>query len=239
MPENSETNKDLTEPRAFLYVAGFKRLEDKAEKYEQTLDSHEIARADSFVFPEHRFRYVLAHGFLREVLSQYVGLAPEVLTFAKTGKGKPYLTNIEANDWRFNLSHSDSCCAVAVTQAIEIGIDVEMLTMHKEVQELADRFYTVNEAYALAQREELARHEGFCTLWTYKEAVLKATGQGIANGLNAWEFELENPHGARLSAAPAGETTDQWSFFQCHLPEFQCLLAAAVPHPQVHWQRLD
>ncbi len=85
--------------------------------------------------------------------------------------GKPSLADGRAH---FNLSHSDHCIAVAVSDRA-VGIDIEELKPHKN--RLADRICSPAEREALslssAPTHELIR------LWCAKEAVGKQLGTGL------------------------------------------------------------
>ena len=128
------------------------------------LSDDERARAERMRLDEPRRRFVASHQALRAVLSCYV----DDVELAVDDNGKPYLTD---GDIRFNLSHSGELAAVAVADQ-EVGIDVQ------EVRELHD-------AAALARRILAPAEAGSDLLraWARKEAVVKATGEGLRRSL--------------------------------------------------------
>ncbi len=83
----------------------------------------------------------------------------------------------------FNLSHTSGLVACAVREAGPVGVDVEALTGDRPWQALAARFFAPDEARSLAHLGPAERRRRFLLLWTLKEAVLKARGEGLAGGL--------------------------------------------------------
>ena len=111
---------------------------------------------------------------------------------------------------RFNVTHSEGLGLIAFSIASEVGIDVETIGRDVEMLELAAANFTTNEAamVAAAQTEdEQARF--FFRLWTRKEAVLKAAGCGIANGLKGVDVSCErlNRIGVRVRLKKPPEST--------------------------------
>lgn len=87
---------------------------------------------------------------------------------------RPYLNNID-----FNISHSGEFVICAISKNNKVGIDVE------EINEIpADEFeeqFSDTELAAI-RNDKSFRH--FYTLWTQKEAFLKAIGKGLYVPLN-------------------------------------------------------
>jgi 4'-phosphopantetheinyl transferase len=119
-------------------------------------------------------RYLCSHAALRAILRGYTS---EPLDFATTEFGKPYLPAVP--ELKFNLSHSHEMALIAVTRAVEIGVDVEWLRPLRECLALAERFFPPSEAAALAEVPLQGREAEFFRRWTRIEAVLKARGIGL------------------------------------------------------------
>lgn len=135
----------------------------------------EVARAANYLKAVDARRSIVAHGVKRWVLSRVLNLPPAQLCFGSLSAGKPVLDMPDAP--HFSLSHSGDWVALAVSLDAPIGVDVE--------------FLSDNDHRAIYPRvlggEELGRLEAaphpaaaFISCWTQKEAVLKATGQGIS-----------------------------------------------------------
>lgn len=154
------------------------------------LDESESARAARFVFEADRRAYIGAHALLRVLLSRRANIAPAAWRFASAPLGKPYLVS-PPRDLGFNLSHTRGMAAVAVAEAREVGVDVEALAQARDVLRVADRFFAPEEAAAIrAATGEEARNNLFFSIWTLKEAVVKAEGRGLSRGLDSFVVSL-------------------------------------------------
>lgn len=156
------------------------------------LDEVERHRAARFVREDTRQRYVLAHGGLRAVLSRYLGVTPNMVALDRSATGKPSLTR-ELRDRSaitFNLSHAHDRALIAVSQAQEVGVDLERVRSDVEVLKLSERYFTRSEHTAIMQAPEELRATRFFRCWVAKEALLKAQGIGLS-GLSECEIFLE------------------------------------------------
>src|SRR4051812_22836402 len=75
----------------------------------ELLNDHERSRANSFRFEDLRERFILRHGLLRMVLSEYLGIAPAEIELLLHPGGKPYVRCNSRPDIEFSLSDSDDC----------------------------------------------------------------------------------------------------------------------------------
>src|SRR6266571_896189 len=76
------------------------------------LSADEQDRARCFYFEQARTRFIVARGFLRRILSYYLGIEPGQLQFRYGDYGKPALAeSSNAGSLRFNLSHSHELAA--------------------------------------------------------------------------------------------------------------------------------
>lgn len=152
---------------------------------QELLSPEERQRAESFVFEEHRSRFIQAHTALREILSRYTQMPAECLRFEYGKHGKPYLKGA-GTSLCFNLSHSAELALVAVGEMPEIGVDVERVRPIAEWMDISrNTFHPVEDAWILAQPAQ-RRMEGFFHVWTAKEAYVKASGLGVAQPLESF-----------------------------------------------------
>lgn len=137
---------------------------------------------------DHRAVAARAHALLARLLMQYANLdrAPEL---ARTERGKPFAPALPHID--FNLSHAKDHVLIAVAREQPVGVDLERLDRRIEIEDLARRYFSVAEAEALDRLTDALRPTAFLRLWTCKEAVLKALGEGIAFGLDRVAFGLD------------------------------------------------
>ncbi len=161
-----------------------------AESFVATLSAQEQERAERFQRDQLRHRFVASHVFLRHILAACTGTAPERLQFSHNDYGKPYLSG-ETSLW-FNLAHSADIALVAVTRTGEIGVDVEHLREVPRAADIADRYFHTAEK-ALLQTTDPDLPIPFLSIWTRKEACIKAVGRGLAQSLATFDVSGENP----------------------------------------------
>ena len=113
-----------------------------------------------------RRRSISAGLLLREA-----GIAPP---FSYGEHGKPYIPGGP----HFSLSHSGELCALAVCET-SVGLDTEKIA---PVRRAAARALTDEERDFMGADPE----RRFAYLWTRKEAVLKCTGAGLSQPMNAF-----------------------------------------------------
>lgn len=166
------------------------------EELHASLSEDEQRRAARFRFPQDRDRWIAAHSLLRVILSCYLETRPELLRFALGPYGKPALIG---DSLQFNLSHSDRMALIAVAKHGEVGVDIERRRSNFSPEELARQFFSPAEQAVLLSLPSDQRHEFFFTLWTGKEAYVKARGTGLS-------FPL-----AQLTLRPDTNTPTLWA----------------------------
>lgn len=170
---------DLGESRCSS--AGSKRL----------LSLDELERAERFATESLKQCFIASHAALRMVLSHCTGVESAELRFRSFAKGKPSLViNLPGSSPpRFSLSHSHDIALVAVARDRAVGVDVEFVSDRSNAADAAQSFLAANEQ-ALLRQGSADRLAIFYRLWTRKEAVLKASGEGIALGLQAPDLSI-------------------------------------------------
>lgn len=145
------------------------------------LSTGEHVRAARFLRGDHRRRYILAHGTLRAVLSQYCGVAPASLEFQQTRFGKPVLPAICGGRFNlsFNLSHAAGKALIGVARGRDVGVDLEQVRDDIEAVGLAKRFFAETEHRIINSLPKERQRPAFFRYWVAKEAVLKSQGVGL------------------------------------------------------------
>jgi 4'-phosphopantetheinyl transferase len=143
------------------------------------LDDAERARVERYRFEDDRRRATVGRGMLRRLLGQSLGRDPRALQFVTGEQGKPALTDGELE---FNVSHSGDRVAIAIARGMPVGIDVELESRRmRDLSSMARRFFSPIEARAVEEADDPAGV--FFTIWTAKEAVIKAVGGGLSINL--------------------------------------------------------
>ena len=204
------------------------------------LSEDERALWQTFRFDRHRREYLTTRALVRTALSHYHPLAPEAWRFQTNAYGKP--TVDPDCGLRFNLSNSPDLVVCLIAQGAEVGVDAEPFERAGKVAELAPEVLSPLE---LAQLEALRGSEKLdraLSLWTLKEAYIKATGVGLSLPLNKISFLFGGVEGIRLELDPClgSEPGRPWRFCLLeHAGHRIALMAelATVPELQV-WELL-
>jgi len=159
-------------------------------KLSNPLNSSEPADSDALsVFQQRTTRRF----YLRLILGAYLGLPGKDVHIIRRIKGRPELDpSLSSGELNFNVARSDGCYLVGVNSGAPIGVDMEMAARQPgKPMALAQRYFSPGEVAALAAyaRDELRR--AFLHTWACKEAVVKASGMGIANQLCRFSVDVD------------------------------------------------
>jgi 4'-phosphopantetheinyl transferase len=189
---------------------------ETARACERLLSEDERVRLERFKFDRHRREYLATRGVGRTALSAYAEVAPEDWRFEAGEHGKPAIASDmvgRAMGLSFNLSNSLGLVVCAVSHGAEIGVDVEPCTRAKTIEEVAERFFSARELEQLGELRGEEKRERGLTLWTLKEAYMKARGLGMALPTNLFSFVFGG--GGEISLeidARAGDAAERWRF---------------------------
>jgi 4'-phosphopantetheinyl transferase len=84
---------------------------------------------------------------------------------------------------RFNLSHTEDMVMVALARDVEVGVDVERLD-RKFAPEIVEYLCSAEEAQEISLLSTQHQSVAYIELWTLKEALVKASGQGLSVGIS-------------------------------------------------------
>ena len=163
--------------------------EAQAIEQQEILSVDERDQASRFKFPIHRLRYIAAHHQLRRILSFCTGIPADAITFGYSEHRKPYITNTEATQHQFNISHSDNRAVYAVGLNHPLGIDIEKVR-NKCNMDVVDRFFSELERSLLAKLNGEDLERSFYRVWSRKEAIIKATGKGLSQKLSSFSVAI-------------------------------------------------
>jgi len=138
-------------------------------------------------------RYLAAHALTRVVLGDRLARDPADLVFDRTCRcGEPHGKPTLAGGPGFSFTHAGAVVGVAVLDGGPVGLDVEPVR-------------------AMPDLDGVARHVGapaepaaFFRAWTRKEALLKATGDGLASPMAAIVLDEHGVVEWRGNGAPDG-----------------------------------
>lgn len=172
------------------------------------LSAAELARADGFLVDRPRRVFTATRFALRSILGRYLGVAPGDVPLVVGPRGKPQLAN---GDLRFNAAHSGDLAVIVVTRGCEVGVDVEQVRPVERAAELAVRFFHRQEQAAVLAVDTAESSRALLSIWTRKEAVLKAVGSGIVHPLSTFDTTAANDDGRiDLPAHPPQSAMPCW-----------------------------
>jgi phosphopantetheinyl transferase len=133
----------------------------------------------------------------------------EHVEFETGANGKPLLIGAAA-DWGFNLSHAGDYAVAVLARGAAIGVDMELLSRKADIERLGERVFSESEKALVRAGGRAA----FFTLWSQKEALLKALGCGWADGrivrrtqLKRVPLQVEPATGVQVWSRPVLEGT--------------------------------
>lgn len=199
--------------------------QDARAALEALLDDEERGRAAALLREEDRAGFVRAHALLRAALSHH-GAAPPSSWQLTRGPGKPELCGPLGGGLRLSLSRSSGLVAVVVAAGMDVGVDVEEERPRPHL-EIARRFFAPSELELLRAAPSGLEADLFLTLWTLKEAFIKACGRRRLLPLDDFAFAVsDGAEGVRF-LPPPGEREEDW-FFQTWRPAVGHRAAVAI-----------
>lgn len=214
------------------------RLADVGQDADALLAPVDLERRARLVHAADRQRLTAAWALTRTVLGAAVRASPTVLRIDRTcpecgGRhGKPRL--LDDRNVQFSVSHSGDWVAVAVQRGAPVGVDVEEIGPFAagELDLLADHVLAAEERAELRRWPPSARPAAFTTYWTRKEAVLKATGEGLGEAVVTVVSPPSSPPRLLRRGGPAGRAVLPIGLHALLAPPgYVATLAVAGPEP--------
>ena len=128
-------------------------------------------------FPGARRRSLLARALLRRMLVQTTGIPPGGWVFDVEPSGRPIVRNVACDRVpSISLAHSGGWVAITASDAGAIGIDIEVHRPRRNFSGIAAAAFGPDEQWLVAADGAAS----FYRIWTLREAMAKASGEGIA-----------------------------------------------------------
>lgn len=182
--------------------------------YRELMTAEERKRQQRFSLERHRHQFLIARALVRTMLSRYSGVPPEQWRFSLNRYGRPEIASPGGlAPLRFNLSHTGGIVVCAVALERDIGVDVEDAHRSRIAMELAERYFSREEARDLNALPSSLRRDRFFEYWTLKEAYIKARGMGLSIPLERFSFHMRKGLPLRVSFDPSlHDRPDAWYF---------------------------
>lgn len=182
------------------------------------LSDEERQRLSRFRFDRHRREAAVSRALVRTTLARYVDRAASAFRYRLGPYGRPYID--PPCGVAFNATNHPDLVACAVCLHEDIGVDVEPVSRGEEILAVASSVFSGPEIEALAALPAASRRDRAVSLWTCKEAYIKARGLGFSAPLReiAIDFPVDQRPALRFLSAidePDGwwlETRDHGGF---------------------------
>lgn len=188
-------------------------------RFEASLTEAERARAGRYRFEADRRRSIVSRGALRELLSRYTGNGIEIV---EESGARPHLRSREVE---FNVSHSGQLIAIAIARSAT-GLDIERVRpLGDDALRISRDYFSAQEIARLAAAPD--RDEEFFAVWTAKEAVVKAAGEGLSANLQSFTVPVLSDDFQPVAGV------EQWSVRRITAPSpgYRVTLAAPSAEP--------
>jgi 4'-phosphopantetheinyl transferase len=146
------------------------RRQDAGDRLARLLDDVERGRWTGYRREEDRQRFLVGCSLAKTIAASLTGQDPSRVTFDRTCTqcGKPHgKPRLNGSDLELSVSHSGDRIAVAAMTGYPVGVDVEEIRATHDRESIA--------RYVMAETET----GDLFVAWTRKEAVTKATGDGL------------------------------------------------------------
>jgi 4'-phosphopantetheinyl transferase len=155
-------------------VVWWARLTDYRAGFDDILSTLEVWRSDRLIRTVDRVRQRLGAALLRCAVAELTGCSPADVVVDRTCNrcGRPHGRPVlQGTHLHASVTHSGDLVGVALTRTAPVGLDVERIAPI-DVHGLSP---------IVLDPDDMAPDlVGFYTYWTRKEAVAKATGDGLA-----------------------------------------------------------
>jgi len=201
---------------------------DLADAFADMLNETEQLRWQRFKYPQDRDRFLLVRALVRSVLGTCLDIPPAQVRFRANAWGKPELdTGVhDGSSLQFNLSHTRGLAVLALAEGVPLGVDVEDLHRRVEWLALAQRYFARDEVADLQALPPAAQRGHFFSLWTLKEAYVKALGLGLRIPLADFSFSLSADKEPLLHHPDSFLSPKHWQFDSMQVEEhFRLALA--------------
>lgn len=210
---------NLAPGEVHLWLSYYDRFADTGlpDGYHALLTDEERAQMARFYFERDRLRYRVTRALVRSTLSRYAPVAAAEWRFVTNDYGRPAIADRhgDACALRFNVSHTHSLITLAVSRDADVGVDVENVAQRAAPIEIADRFFSPDEAAELGALAPDRQQHRFFEYWTLKESYIKARGMGLSIPLDKFTFSYPSDTTVMLDTDPDLDAAPQrWTFWQ-------------------------
>lgn len=210
----AEDMADLQEDIVHIWNIQWREMGDFWNRHRDILNGKEIVQARRYRLYEDKMRFISGKILTRFLLGHYLGTDKIIL---KNGKyGKPYHEKVaNQKTVEFNISHSGEKVLAAFSYSYKVGIDVQEIKEIPDYMEIAENFFSKEEAADIMQNGGLKL---FYQYWAAKEAYLKALGIGLNRGMDFFSVRNEK-------IIERGKEKNEWYLYPIKMKDYATCVA--------------
>jgi len=187
------------------------------------LDERERTRWDTLRRPADKARFATGRLTAKVLAGRWLGVKPDDIAFTTRcplcggTHGKPRVRDESGPD--LSIAHAGERVVVAITAGVAVGVDVEPVASLDAVSSLARLVLSAVERAGVDAMSPERRPRALLSYWVRKEALLKATGHGLAIPLAAltmtapdeeprlvrWDTPAAQPQASALTDISVGD----------------------------------
>lgn len=195
IPNWNEPTSDpsLDEREVVLWRVDLAKELEREPHHRAVLNELESARANRFRRCADRQKFSASRAILKRLLGHYTGVEARSIDLLSSQNGKPSFPGIF-----FNISHSKRWALLAFSRQTVLGVDLEWKERDLNFERIARQYFSCAEKDQLRSASDATeKRDLFFTIWTRKEAYVKALGSGMFR-----EFETcSAPLGSQILSA--------------------------------------
>uniref|UniRef100_A0A1I7YHX4 L-aminoadipate-semialdehyde dehydrogenase-phosphopantetheinyl transferase n=1 Tax=Steinernema glaseri TaxID=37863 RepID=A0A1I7YHX4_9BILA len=165
-------------------------------------DQHE--RMVKYRFRDDALACLVGRLFLRQATKRFTAVDWHTIELDRTAKGKPYLVSPDDAPFGMNISHQGDYVAFASSCSSKVGVDCMRLDKERNNKTADDYIRSIARSLSSdelrilrSQPTDQMKMTFFYRFWCLKEAICKATGEGIPNDLSKIDFRVDMSDGYR------------------------------------------
>ena len=197
--------------RCAPFVAGY--LDDgelRESDCIKLLSKPEVMQASKRADAEEKRHFIIRRWFQRQFVSKILGFETPLPELRLVHELDARPKCLDAPDLNLSFSTSGPMMVACASKFGTVGIDIERKRVVENAAQLAERFFSSDEAAHIAALPSAQQSEHFLFHWTAKEAALKAVGKGIDSGINQFHLRPLGPSSG-YAIIELGESLVAWS----------------------------
>jgi phosphopantetheinyl transferase len=177
-------------------------------------------------------KHTLARALLRHMLVNLWPIGSSDVRICEEATGRPFLAPIGSTPLPFiSLSHSGGWVGCAASDIGPVGIDLERPRRDRNLTGIAEAAFGPKER----ERARDTGSAGFYRIWTLREAIAKATGEGLALATDCRDRVDQGPEdGTWQMQIDARSWSLSHRTLTCSGDMLHLAVAAALPFPLLH-----